>query len=303
MKIKLWGGVGNQLFQYAYLHNYLKINDELKLEFDTSLVKDSENIIGVLKHCQRSILSSSIMEERFKFSRTIMVLARILGRLQLLNFGNLVPIGSKFELHEREEFLFNKLRLPRVFQSVTIRGFFQNWHYVEIAWPRISNEILEFLSEIKLEKHIEELITEKYLVMHIRGGDYLESKMLNTFGQLQMDYYLKAIEFARTLEFEDLNVIVLTNDIVYARNKVPVSIRDSAIFLGPADCKPWEALKIMSTADVVITANSTFSWWGGFICHKFGGLTITPSPWFACLPSSSNVGLSYPGFKQVKSGF
>jgi len=303
MRIKLWGGIGNQLFQYAYLHNYLTIDDELKLEFDTSLVKESENIIGVLKHCETSTLSSSSMEEQFKFRRTIMLLARILGKLQLLNFGNLVPVGSKFELHEREEFLFNQPKIQRVFRSVPIKGFFQNWHYVEIAWPRISKEILEFLSETKLEKHIEELISENYLVLHIRGGDYLKSRMLDTFGQLQTDYYLEAIEFARTLKFEDLNVIVLTNDIVYARDKMPASIRDSAIFLGSNDCNAWEALKIMSTADVVITANSTFSWWGGFICYKLGGLTITPSPWFAGLPSSSDVGLNHPGFNQVKSGF
>lgn len=303
MRIKLWGGIGNQLFQYAYLHNYLKNDDELKLEFDTSLVKDSENIIGVLKYCKTSILSSSSIEERFKFRRTVMLLARIIGRLQLLNFGNLVPVGSKFELHEREEFIFNEPRIQRVFRSVPIRGFFQNWLYVETAWPRISNEILEFLSETKLEKHIEELISEKYLVLHIRGGDYLESKMLDTFGQLPMDYYLEAMESARTLEVEDFNVIVLTNDIDYARDKMSASIRDSAVFLGSNDCNAWEALKIMSTADVVITANSTFSWWGGFICHKFGGLTITPSPWFAGLPATSDVGLNYPGFKQVKSGF
>ncbi len=303
MRIKLWGGIGNQLFQYAYLHNYLRIDDELKLEFDTSLVIESENIIGVLNYCKKSVLSSSSMEERFKFRRTIMLFARILGRLQLLNFGNLVPVGTKYELHEREEFRFNEPRIQRMFRSVPIRGFFQNWRYVEIAWPRISNEILEFLRETKLEKHIQEIISEKYLVLHIRGGDYLESRMLDTFGQLQIDYYLEAIEFAKKLEYKDFNVIVLTNDIVYARNKMPRSIRDSAIFLGSTDCNAWEALKIMSTAEVVITANSTFSWWGGFICHKLGGLTITPSPWFAGLPSISDESLSYPGFKQVKSGF
>jgi hypothetical protein len=45
----------------------------------------------------------------------------------------------------------------------------------------------------------------------------------------------------------------------------------------------WDALAIMSQAEILHISNSTLSWWGGFGAIEFGKKVYLPSPFYKSL--------------------
>jgi len=300
MKIKLQGGLGNQLFQYAFLHNFLLLDPNLNLTFDTLLVQDHENIDKLTTKCNSAVLRE---ESSKKTSRIFLMAIRFFAKLKLVNIGGLVPIAGQRELHEKSDFTYFAVQRISVKDGLTVKGHFQHWKYVENIWPRIGSEIFATLAEIDLEKKIIDLFNYPTIVVHIRGGDYLIPKISEIYGQLPPVYYRLAIKLAMEQFESPANIVVLTNDVVFAKQTISESEYPSVIFLGPGEFSAWQSLKIMSLASVVVSANSTFSWWGGYICSKRGGIAFTPRPWFSSNIPKSETALSHPDFHRVTSGY
>ena len=98
-------------------------------------------------------------------------------------------------------------------------------------------------------------------------------------------------------------IVVLTNDLVFAKETISESGYPSVVFMDSGEFSAWQSLKIMSLASAVVTANSTFSWWGGYMCSKRGGIAITPQPWFSSNITKTENALSHPNFLRVTSGY
>jgi len=300
MKIKLQGGLGNQLFQYAFLHNFLLLDPNLNLTFDTLLVQDHENIDKLIVKCNPAV---SWKENSKQTSRIILMAIRFFAKLKLVNIGGLVPIARQRELHEKSDFTYFAVQRISVKDGLTVKGHFQHWKYVENIWPQIESEIFATLAEINLDKKMIDLFNYPTIAVHIRGGDYLIPKISEIYGQLPSAYYRLAIELAMEQFDSPANIIVLTNDLVLAKKTISETEYPSVIFLGPGEFSAWQSLKIMSLASVVVSANSTFSWWGGYICSKRGGIAFTPQPWFCSNIAKSESALSHPNFHRVTSGY
>ena len=303
MKIKLYGGIGNQLFQFAYLHNYLEKNNSNELSFDFSLVTETENIEAIVKNCPSSTGFYMDISSNLKLKQSLMLAGRILRKVRMVDLNGLVPIPSSFEMHEKNEFTYRKVRVIPLFQSVPIKGFFQHWKYVENVWESISKEIFAHLDAIEIEDHLVKILKDGCIVVHVRGGDYLDPKMQRIFGKLSWEYYDSAIKTVLSLTGNQFPIVVISNDLGLARETFRNNSSDSMMFLDTKSQNAWQALKIMSLAKIVVTANSTFSWWGGYICHKMGGRAITPSPWFNNLSEDSEDGLHFPGFLRIESRY
>ena len=72
--------------------------------------------------------------------------------------------------------------------------------------------------------------------------------------------------------------------------------------LDPTNTTAWQTLRWMMNAEHLVISNSTFSWWGGFLCSQKGGKVISPDP-FQNSFSEINRTLRFPGFNLVKSVF
>ena len=243
MKIKLQGGLGNQLFQYAFLHNFLLLDPNLNLTFDTLLVQDHENIVKLTLKCNSAV---SWEQSSKKTSRIILMVIRFFAKLKLVNIGGLVPIGSQRELHEKSDFTYFAVQGISVKDGLTVKGHFQHWKYVENIWPRVESEIFATLDEIDLDRKLIDLFNYPTIAVHIRGGDYLIPKISEIYGQLPTVYYRLAIKLAMEQLESPANIIVLTNDLVFAKETISESEYPSVIFLDPGEFSAWQSLKIMS---------------------------------------------------------
>ena|SRR3990167_303941 len=113
--------------------------------------------------------------------------------------------------------------------------------------------------------------SEPYVAIHLRRAsnpinpNELEySKNPFYYNLVESDYYKKAMAF-----FPNERFLVFSDDIEFAKNYF---IGGEYEFDETKDS--IEALTRMSNCKSVIIANSSFSWWGGFLCYPQGNYKI-----------------------------
>jgi hypothetical protein len=146
---------------------------------------------------------------------------------------------------------WNKL-LPET-ENVCLDGYFQDWRYIQ---PN-------FIEKLTLPEC--PIINGAFI--HIRGGDYVNHWLHHVD---LTAYYEKAIKYFS----HDTNFYIFTNDIDYAKSFTFLSTITYSFVIE----EEVMALTMMSKCTKGgICANSTFSWWGGFLNQN--RTIIIPSKW------------------------
>jgi hypothetical protein len=70
----------------------------------------------------------------------------------------------------------------------------------------------------------------------------------------------------------------------------------------PSNSSAWQTLRMMSMAESLVLANSTLSWWGGFLASNKGNAVLSPNPFYKNDLQSNEV-LQYKKFVKVDSKF
>ena len=111
--------------------------------------------------------------------------------------------------------------------------------------------------------------------LHVRRGDYALAVEGNIV--LPAGYYAKAISLVLE-RLPDATFYVFSDDIAFAREFLPRSIR--SVFVDHNDdFSSHEDLRLMSSCQNHILANSTFSWWGAWLDARTSKVVIAPRHW------------------------
>lgn len=159
------------------------------------------------------------------------------------------------------------------------------WNYQ----PSLQSQAESRMSEVK--KHFGN--NNPIVSIHIRRGDYLLPH--HSFCELDADYYTQAI-VDHFLPVEDYNFLVFSNDISYAK---ALFEGDNIYFIDPIGgekiCSDSEKedLALMSLCDHHITANSSYSWWGAYLCKNPNKKIICPTNWLKSNHQSSWINGNY----------
>lgn len=296
MYFQFRGGLGNQLFQLAYIYFALsKTYKEENLSWEfwkldprsceiNDLVEDSKfltvsrgnEIVNNTFHRDKHSNEGKWTKIWGMLQYFCNWLIRQLIKSYLLIVNHIVFLktnlsfrAKELEIHERREHTY--ARYPRLVGKVQYKtiGFFQHWKYVEFSWENLKEDIIA-----KLERTIdisEELNLNPFkVIIHIRGGNSLDTS--KSFVNLDSRYYLNAMKLleksGETLTLSKQDFIVVTDNVKYAKKicqnlEIPIGK-----ILGPNEADAWQTIKLMSRAKMVISANSTLSWWGGFLASK-----------------------------------
>lgn len=278
----LSGRLGNQLFQWAYLHELQAQGHKVHVFIDKyhnseSTEVDLNRVVDECSHLQKI--------------RTRNILGLILKTHEKLTSGNrlLKGISRAIPVYIEADAMPQNSMLP-----IVIDGFF-----IDKKWALKHSEVLlkEFRSLKKqiLEKNqiVNEIVTdEKKTVIHIRRGDLHLFK--NTFGLLSQAYYGK-------IEVEKGPVFVLSDSVNEAQRML--SSTEKFVFLDPDEIDVWAALVVMSSSARLIMGNSTLSWWGGYFAMHEKALSVTmPRPFYREISKFDDL-LYVDGFKTLDSEF
>jgi hypothetical protein len=296
IQMEIKGGLGNQLFQYSFVHFLLLRGISRKIQY----VSLSSNQHGNDLEIEALIRNCPCQDENIPDKH---------GKLRTMEFSNVIDyFTSHFtnlrskgaELHEKKQFLFRKNLVKSQFlKKQIIKGYFQNQNYVERCHNQVFDEISRVFGELELG-NTELIKLSGSIIMHVRGGDYFD--FMETIGMLSVDFYKRALLQLPLSSRNSLEVIVVTNDSKLAKNMVQeLGINRYQIF-DQTVMSAWETLYVMANARYFIASNSTLSWWGAYLAKKNGGLVFYPKPWFKD-PSFSLKTLSQRNVQCIQSDF
>lgn len=265
--VKLIGGLGNQMFQYACGRAVsLKLGTDLKLDisnFDKEGSPRREYALGVFK-----ISESFASEEEINFLKPrVNFLTQKSPRLY--NF-----LGKRTRYYV-DEFLTGG-KIPDNQKNLYLSGFWQSEDYFEEVEKTI-REDFTFKSPL-LKENVKwfELINNTLSVsLHIRRTDYIfRPKGRREIVGCSLGYYQRAIEYIINQSKVRPSFFVFSDDLPWGKENIHYS-GYNFYHLSTSD-----DLKLMSECKHNITANSSFSWWGAWLNQNPGKIVIAPYPWF-----------------------
>lgn len=268
--VKLWGGVGNQMFQYAFaLYMAKNRNDSISF-FTDKIGKNLEDFaITNFKLDLVQLSDAKIKSLGYTFRSTFeyRLKRKIIQLFPFLNIKILVEKG-----------LQHKENIPK--HCILFDGYWQSHKYVNA----VENELREkfifrdcSLLDLEAYKHI---ITTNSVSLHIRKGDYLQGKNALIYEACPIDYYIKAIDLI-SKSIESPVFFVFSNDLQWTKENLKVTTNISLQFVDNSDYRdPAIAdLFLMSKCKNNIIANSTFSWWAAWLNDNNDKIVIAPKIW------------------------
>lgn len=115
--------------------------------------------------------------------------------------------------------------------------------------------------------------------LHVRRGDYTSAKNQDLYAQCNLNYYRNAINMLRE-RVPGTQIFAFSDDPDWVASQLLPEFEGIEIVRHNTGSRSANDMKLMSTADHHIIANSSFSWWGAWLNAKPNKLVIAPKPWF-----------------------
>jgi hypothetical protein len=121
----------------------------------------------------------------------------------------------------------------------------------------------------------------------------VDKKETNRFhGTCGLDYYGKAIDYLAA-RVASPHLFVFSDDPEWAKQNVTAPCPVTVVDHNDASTS-HEDLRLMSLCRHHIIANSSFSWWGAWLCQNAGKIIVAPKRWFANEEKNRQTGDLFP---------
>lgn len=291
-RLILFGGLGNQMFQYMTARELFGEN----FIIDTSFMQNSEYTFELPDLAQLTLVESIKYEAKKK---TYFEKKAFLAILKVSSIQERKSLKYKILVQVRKIFYFifsqtaftgyhlipgngigwSSLSAPGDRKCVLI-GNFHSYRWINQNLNQYRNE-LKLKQDNKTFGFINKNIDgSKRLIVHVRLGDYLRIPELNVVGR---NYFKGAIiEAFSVYEYDE--IWVFTNDIGKVKDYLDESNQAKYRFFDSDQFTSAETLEIMKIGDGYVLSNSTYSWWGAFLSHKDPVSILIPSKWYRSTP-------------------
>lgn len=281
--VNIIGGLGNQMFQYAFAVA-LKARYPLEeIYIDTQHYKNAfikvyhgnnfyHNGYEIDKVFPNASIKSAQAWELIKVSVYMpnQIIARAMRRL--------LPKRKTEFIADQQPYMF----LPEVFAingDCYFDGYWMSPHYFD----KYRDEILEEFSfrpfDTGKNLSLEEMLKmDNSITIHIRRGDYVGSSTLG--GICTLEYYRNAISKARSI-INNPVFFVFSNDQEWCMENMRNQFNDADVhFINHNQgTESYRDMQLMSIARCNILANSSFSWWGAYLNQRTDHVTLCPEKW------------------------
>lgn len=265
--IKLKGGMGNQMFQYAFgralQHSATKHSKNLKLLLDTSSFtnpneSDTRRPYELVHFNINADVTKNVPKLQSRFFELIVEATKKVTAL----FNNINQVS----------YVPSLLNPP---YKKVYEGYWQSTKY----FSEIENELRQ---EFTLRQPLNEAAKAVYeqiknddnsVSVFYRRTDYVGHKDLDIGSE---DYQRRAIKKMREL-VPEMNLYVMSDDIKWVEGNVkfdtPVKFVSSPLIT------PHEEMYLASNCRHHIIPNSTFAWWSAWLNYRSDKIVIAPKIW------------------------
>lgn len=265
--IKMTGGLGNQMFIYAFYLNMRRRFPNTRIDLSDMVHYNVHNGYEMHRVFQ-------LPKEEFCINQKVKKV------IEFLFFKTILE--RKQNLDTLEAF-----RRSYAWPLVYFKGFYQSERYFseKAEEVRAAFSFRPELASAKTRELAEQIKADTLAVsLHVRRGDYLKPKFWENAGCLcGVPYYRRAIAEIRRRTGE-AHFYVFSDDPEWCRANLPLD--ETAVFVDwNKKADSWQDMMLMSLCRHNIICNSTFSWWGAWLNNNPGKTVLAPDRWFVSAPT------------------
>lgn len=271
--VQLRGGMGNQMFQYA-AGRCLSLRHNVPLKLDISQFQYDK--------LRNYDLSAFTIVEDFAGPADLGQVKKSSQKLKNILIDLRSSIGGRWPIGYKKEAQFyvdpDFFTLP---DNTYLEGYWQSEKYFKEIKGIIRSDFSIKIPQENQNQGIEEKIKNCTAVsVHIRRGDYISNPETHkTHGICDPEYYEQAVEVIAK-QTDNPELFIFSDDITWAKENIKMNI-PSHFVTNQNSLKGYEDLRLMTMCEHHIIANSTFSWWGAWLCRNPEKIIIAPKKWFS----------------------
>jgi len=275
--IDIKGGLGNQLFQIAYIIYFLRLSKRHRIKRK------------LIFKCDDNIEESTLVKQRKTYWNTLF---KGLFRILNVNDFNNIPLNviySEIEQHKYSEPPYTAKN------NIIFKGNYQTFKHIDESLRDkmigivYSNEDIMYSAYYKYRDILDyfgsDTKDDDMISLHIRRDDYLSPSNYNY--NLEMSYYKEAISIANKK-----NIVVFSDDIEWCIENFDKYVNRDNIYIvyyvsssifkeHELNIKDDIEFILMSMFKNNIIANSYFSLWASFISYYKSKIVIAPKRWYS----------------------
>lgn len=268
--IKFNGGLGNQIFQYAF-YLYCESNG-ISVEADKTVYYTKHIHGGYLLDSlfpTNKICYTTIDTTRYNkpFSLQEKTLNRLFHHVNYHYFEEYFKaVTDVIPFLKKEEFCY-------------LEGWWQDIEYTKVSTEKLKKTKCSLINNPNFTTNatLEIILNSESVSLHIRRGDYLQSRTAKArYGNIcTEEYYKHAIEYFKA-HYSKAKFFVFSDDIEYCKS---LFAGEDYFFVEPSVPElAYVDMLLMSECKHHIIANSSFSWWGAML-SAHAGTIIMPDSW------------------------
>lgn len=277
--VKLSGGLGNQMFQYAFAKSVAE--DRSPVALDISMMKYSPG--------RKLAINSLTMDESLYFIE--------------------YPYDTSMRMQREQRYFSFDLTYKTISRHENI--------YFDGSWQSPKYHSPELISKLKHDFYpkegfstggsrlIEKMGRErrqgiKLISVHLRRGDFLNPQTMAFHGCLTNRFFEHCIERALDEIPGKKKIYLFCEDKTYPLTlKISPSIPSEIVKAGKlGKIEDVEEIFLMAKCNCNILSNSSFSWWGASLNLKKDKKVYAPAYW---IKDTSYMGIHPPGWKLVNN--
>ena len=245
IKIRLAGGLGNQILQLIAGLTYSNLENQQLV-----LYSDSLKNYQVKRDFKLTFLG-------FKVYDNFNLIDKLIFKFRLTHILNVI---SKNFITDKNFLIYNDTYL-----NYYLDGYFHN-----LSKSKIGIKILsEKLKKVKLKNKFLNIDFENDVAIHVRRGDYTTKENKKIYKFLTVNYYessLKKINYSKIY--------------IFSTEKVDFILNEDQTEIINYQLDDVEEFILMSKFKKIIISNSTFSFCSALLCNKKNKEIVAPSEYY-----------------------
>jgi hypothetical protein len=282
MIVKIQGGLGNQMFQYAFAKS-LSLKNKKAVFLDNTAFDSNSFITKRDFKLEIFNISLSLVSQNNQFVNRKFKNHQFFNKLQKKVIKKWPFLSKKIRIEKSLEFDNKNLNLYSYYE-----GYWQSEKYFKDFNIQIINDFaFKNINILERGIYVNDILSTNAVSIHVRRGDYVNNPVVNNFhGSLSTDYYEKAIKLVMD-KVENPVFYVFSDDINWVQLNMFKTDDINLIFV--ITSSEEEDLFLMSKCKHNIIANSSFSWWGAYLNEYINKIIVAPKIWYKNIEANKST--------------
>lgn len=270
--VNIIGGIGNQMFQYAFALSLKEKFPDEEIKLDISHFHgyglhngfEIEKVFGSLLPIatKKNLKKITYYSPNYKISR---ILRRVFGY-------------KRTEFKEPSLFTYWGDKVYSIDYDCYYEGSWQNEKYFKNIENIIRNA---FVFKHNLDERnnllLKSIQSTNSVAIHVRRGDYLLEEAYKNI--CDFAYYINAIKYIKD-NVDNPTFYIFSNDADWCKINILPLCGSAEVIDWNDGSESWKDMYLMSLCNHNIIAHSSFSWWSAWLNIRKNKIVVSPRKWF-----------------------